>query len=339
MPLEQLYTKSPMEEYAALPFGIRWGMGMDEFQGYESRQKERDALIQRFNRQAVEKYNPALIEQQNLANQQQQYMMPTYQAQGMEAKGKMNTPNYYGAKAESELVGFGAKLAEDKNKIKAAEADAPFIKPIAEAKRQSELAYAKLTSTRNTISSFDGTPEEAIEFIQTKLPKSATYWVKMIQDKGLEPARAMMLSHLDNQIEHTIQGILKADPTHRMKIAEQASNPKGSINNAELALMAAGGDPKKALELLNAQGNTSEAAVVQVARAYAAAEHRTNITAADLDKARTQIIAPSVKQTTTNLQVGPNGLPVKVETAVSGPGGGQAPKGKPPVLPPGATLK
>lgn len=279
--LEQLYNKSPMEQYGDLSWGLRMGMRPEEFGQYQTRQQEYDRRIDELNRRATE-LNPHIVEQQRLANQQQQYLMPTHQAMGEAAKAKMATPNYFQGQAGSELAGFGKAGAEANLAAATARGSTPTAEGIASAQGQTNKIAADLQRIVIGLTNSEANPEYLPQFLSSLDPPQAQQIKKLIDTTGLAGAR-----------DKFVKGITQMsliDPKHiqaRDLEANKAVTPKAP-NEWSVLLDAANGDPAatKAWNMHVAQNpSASKAAVIQLAEGYARAAGRKTPNTEDYDKA------------------------------------------------------
>lgn len=298
MPLEQLYQDAPMKEWMDYGPLMTQAVGPEGYQYARQRQVERDALIDKLNRQAVEEYNPEEVSRQRLANQQQQYMMPTYEAQGMAAQAQIDTPNYFQQSANTNLTGFGAKSAENINTQTKAEAQRPYIVPTEKIEGDRKVQIGKLQNAIITVQNFQGTAEEALPVLQKHAPAIARWIEPVLKTQGLEPARALVLQAL----EQGWRNIALLDPAHMREM-----------------------DKIKQEGQYNKSGSASEAAVVQLARQYARAAGRDYPNQVDLDRAnrQVQVIETTTKAETVAPAADGKGV-TRTTTTTAGQQGGKA---------------
>lgn len=197
-----------MEEYAALPWGVRWGLGQSGAQDYRTRQQERDKLVDIYNSQAVNEYNPAEIynrnltnRQQELANKQQEYLMPTFKALGIEANTKMDTPGFYQSSIDATQATNNAMRAAKENERVASEAQLPHVGALAGAQAEQKSRVTQLENFRSAVNAFDGSAEEAAAWLQAKAPKIYGWIGSVLKNKGIEPARRDLLYWIDEQLK------------------------------------------------------------------------------------------------------------------------------------------
>lgn len=238
MPLQNLYNTSPLAEFDKLSLGAHLGMSPQMARTYLDRQAGYERLQDLYNTQSVEKYNPAEIRRMELANEQQAYMMPTYQEQGKAAQSKMDTPSYYTAARRADVTGYEAEAAENKNKQVASAAKAPYIQPTTVATAETNLdtavttkntaetqkLYQMLTDPRIT----NITKEEAVKYVQERFPNQAQKVIPLILKYGVTPTATMFAKHLVQQTE--------IDPKYIHAAATAANKP---LDPYALALEAA----------------------------------------------------------------------------------------------------
>jgi len=302
MPLQSLYNTSPLAEFDKLSLGAHLGMSPQMARNYLDRQTEYENLQNLYNAQVVEQYNPAEIRRMQLANEIEQYKMPTYQAQGMEAQSKMDTPGYYTAAHAADVAGFQAKKAEDKNKLAGFTAAAPYVQPTTVATSEAGLNTAqtaqdtaittKLYQVLTDPNLIKVPKQEAIAYVQKRFPNQAQKIIPLIEKYGTKVAADMIANQLKQQVY--------IDPSY---IKEQAK-------------ASSAGQP---------------ASVIQLAYAYAHAAGRTTPTAEDLEKASKQVMVTETRSS--ELKVGPDGRPILVQTSSKGPDTAKAPAAATPATP------
>lgn len=222
MPLEQLYAKSPMEQFEGLSLGSLMGMQPEEFGQYKTRQQEYNQQIDELNRRATE-MNPQLIQRERLANQQQQYMMPTYEAQGKKAQAEMGS-NLYPTEVASKIAGFGAATAKSNVEEATNKAVLPYAGPAAGAEAKTKMQLNQLDQTITAVNGFNETdPAKVKAIIQQEVPTAAKWILPVIDNQGIEPARKLILSMLDEQRNYLIY----RDPKHLQKMQEIMAQVQG----------------------------------------------------------------------------------------------------------------
>ena len=100
MGLEQLSYANPLQQLGNLPLGYQGAMYQPLMQQYQ----QEEGLRSLYNKQATEGMNPALIQNQQLANQQLQALMPTHQLAGQTAQEQMNIGHTYIKKQINYLI-------------------------------------------------------------------------------------------------------------------------------------------------------------------------------------------------------------------------------------------
>ncbi len=232
--LQSLYQEQPMKDYFNLGMGAVEGMGYEGYNRAMARQIEQNRLIDMYNQQVVDKANPALIEHQRLANQQQQYMMPTYEEQGMAAKSKMTTPDYYSTARAAEVAKNRAAQAESMNNFAGQQASAPFVAPTTVATAQAAQTaaegsadtaattrmYQVLTDPRMV----NVSDTEAKDYINKRFPNQAKQINALIDKHGFRKAAQMLAEQL--------KGLALLDP----KYIQEANKPQSQQNLDPYAL-------------------------------------------------------------------------------------------------------
>ena len=224
MPLAQLYQQAPMRDYAELPYGLIDAMGHEGYLRAMEQQRQLDESAKIYNRQVVNEANPAIIQQQQLANQQQQYMMPTYEAQGLTAKEEIKAGLPY-QKAQTGLATQRATQATQENERAKQLAIAPTVGPTAKAQaeaaqNQTELFnfYTGITSPefRHLVQQAEKDKSGAKAYVAKRFGKWAPQLNALIDKHGPTAALDMFIS----QLEQAMQRQSLADPAHYRKIAE-----------------------------------------------------------------------------------------------------------------------
>lgn len=302
MPLEQLYNKSPMEQYGGLSLGLRMGMGPEEFGQYETRQQEYNRQIDELNRRASE-INPHIVEQQRLENQKNQYLMPTHQYKGMEAQTQISTPGYLQGKVDSELAVFGKTGAEANLAAKTAQGQLPYAEETAATQGQMTLnatqnaAFYQLLTNPQLASA---KPEEAKAWISKRMPNQADRFNALVDQLGVQGAATAVAKQMEQ--------MALIDPKLIQDVYKLKNTPKaaGSMNEVELAMLAAGGDPVKAWNMRAAAAGAANATPkeIQLARKRAELAKRP-MNQDDLDWATTNRVETSVVETEDRLEKDP----------------------------------
>jgi hypothetical protein len=344
MPLQSLYQEAPLKEYMDLGPGAMMGLGQESFNAALGRQQERNSLVDVYNQQAVNEYNPAEVSRMGLANQQQEYMMPTYQAQGEEAKAKMEMPGFYNESARAKMAGFSADAAAKTNEQIASEAQKPFVAANVGDTADTAAKVAKLQNYRLAVNAFQGSPEQALAMIQKFDPATAKWIKPVIEQQGLEPARKHILSMLDEVISSHAKSDIKY-------IQETSKEALKQGNKSETDIEFYQRDPAGFAKYRALMNSDKAPAILEVAQFIASRRGKGPTTHADVIAAGMAMNPPptGLQSEINNLEVVDGKIVQKkiiTKEPLAGPNAAQpaaaaAPPAKqvPVTLPQGATLK
>lgn len=351
MPLAQLYGGSPMAEYASLPWGAQVALAQD----YKDRQQVYTNLQDVYNKQVTSEYNPQEISRMGLANQQQEYMMPTYEAQGMAAQAKMDTPDYYGASARADVSGFGVTQAENANKRTEATAMAPYVSETATTKAQTgqtkaytEQQVAQMQQMVTALSNpriLNASDAEVTAWVRQRMPNQSASFEKGMKQAG---GWAKFAPIYQAQLNAALQQTASSDPKHMQEMAQKGA---GIQPRSPTDFESYKADPKGYAAFKGAQ-DTTEIAILELAGRLAALEKKP-VNKTHIAQAAALInppVGPTTEVSSQALVRQPDGTYRLEQSKEKGPAQPAAspkpaeptkgaPKKEPLKLPPGATLK
>jgi len=210
MPLAQLYSATPLESYGKLPYGLVQGMGAEGYQQALGRQREFEQAYSDYNQQVINEANPALIESQRLTNKQQQYMMPTYEAQGVAAQTKLKTPGYFDAATQAELTGFGKTSAENKLATETATGQLGTAQNIARNASETQNMVTALQRLYTAVTSPHLTEQELVGGVEKLAPRLLPWVKQSIATAGLAKTQELVSQMVYKQQEQ----LALSDPKH-----------------------------------------------------------------------------------------------------------------------------